>query len=400
MSIASLERRIYNCPYTNTKECKGRFKCRPIPGYGSTHPKFLVIGINPALRQGVWRQYEKTQKALQEKYFDECNKYGYGVLLRELAQEIPEFDIPDTVYLTDIVRCPTVNGLPSPDMIKQCTAAYLEETVKLLKPKTIIAFGQTTANQVQYLQNQGIRIIPARHPSRASDVPCIAKEIKQSLFLIDNVKPRKVFVSDSKMSTNVLSTDVPPSKNVFGQAMDLWINRRDDERPAARSPAYDFFTRNLQRFVEGMVRRFGFSDLTVKASVGVGRWAEIPWIGIRSQEITTNFQEGIFVVYVFAPQFRNLYLTIIMGVNGKTIDAIRKEVSDLRRKVRMPEGFSIGLEGRLSTNEPLNSKPYNYRSGILYSKKYDLRQLPDSAVDSDLKAALDSYQFYAKTTAT
>ena len=94
-------------------------------------------------------------------------------------------------------------------------------------------------------------------------------------------------------------------KNVFGQAMDLWINRRDDERPAAGSPAADFFTRNLQRFVEGMVRRFGFSDLTVKASVGVGRWAEIPWVGIRSQEITTNFQDGIFVVYVFATLFRN-----------------------------------------------------------------------------------------------
>jgi hypothetical protein len=62
----------------------------------------------------------------------------------------------------------------------------------------------------------------------------------------------------------------------------------------------------------------------------------------------------------------------------------------------MPIGFSVGIDGRLARNEPLNSSQFLYKIGILYSKKYDLKALPDDAVGRDLKAALDAYQDYAK----
>ena len=167
MSIASLEWRIYNCPHTNSDECNGRLNCHPIAGYGSTHPKFLVLGINPALRKEVWR-FCKSQKELQEKYYEECmrtGRFGYGVLLAKLRDQIPDFDIPENVYLSDIVKCPTKLGLPSPQMIEKCRTAYLQNTIELLKPKIIIAFGKTTATQLRYLQNQSFRLIEVNHPS-------------------------------------------------------------------------------------------------------------------------------------------------------------------------------------------------------------------------------------------
>ncbi len=50
----------------------------------------------------------------------------------------------------------------------------------------------------------------------------------------------------------------------------------------------------------------------------------------------------------------------------------------------------------MASNAPFNSKPDRYKRGILYSQKYDVRQMNDSEVDKDLKAALDSYQDFAR----
>ncbi len=129
--------------------------------------------------------------------------------------------------------------------------------------------------------------------------------------------------------------------------MNLWINRKADERPTLSSPTYHFFTSDLERYVQKLVQKAGFSGLVVKTSAGKGRWAEIPWAGIRNDDITANFQQGLFVVFVFAPQFRKLYLTIIMGVEREPISEIEQTVSALRKKVRIPEGFSIGSRRQL-----------------------------------------------------
>jgi hypothetical protein len=396
VSIASLERRIYNCPYTNSDECNGRLNCHPIAGYGSTHPKFLVLGTNPALRNEGWR-FCKSQKELQIKYYEECmrtGRFGYGVLLTKLRDQIPDFDIPENVYLSDIVKCPTKFGHPSPKMIKKCRTAYLQNTIELLKPKIIIAFGQTAAIQLQHIQNPSFHTIAVDHPSRVPDVDRVFAEINHKLEQIENLtvpskevknKPAEFLIEEAPTQLLDESTSKPFSKNTFEEALNLWINRKDDERPTLSSPTYHFFTNTLERYVQKMVQKVGFSGLIVKVSAGKGNWAEIPWVGIRNDDITTNFQQGLFVVFVFAPQFRKLYLTLIMGVEKETIGEIEMKVSALRKKVRMPEGFSIGMEGNLASNTPFNSKPDRYKRGILYSRKYDVRQMIDSEVECRLE---------------
>lgn len=402
MSIASLEWRIYNCPYINSDECKGRLNCQPIAGYGSTHPKFLVLGINPALRKEVWR-FCKSQKELQEKYYEECMRtgnYGYGTLLTRLRDQIPDFDIPENVYLSDIVKCPTKFGPPSPQMIEKCRTAYLQNTIELLKPKIIIAFGQTTAVQLRRSKNHSFQVIAVDHPSRIADVDRIFKEIKNRLEQIEDLtihsKPTEILAKNELSQLQDRKVRKSSSKNTFEEALSLWINRDADERPTLNSPTYHFFINDLEQYVQKLVQKVGFSGLVVKASAGKGKWAEIPWVGIRNNDITINFQQGLFVVFVFAPQFRKLYLTIIMGVEKEPVSEIEMVVSALRKKVRMPEGFTIGVEGNLALNTPFNSKPDRYKRGILYSRKYDVRQITDSEIDEDLKEALDSYQDFAR----
>ncbi len=83
-------------------------------------------------------------------------------------------------------------GLPLSQMIEKCRTAYLQNAIELLKPKIIIAFGKTTANQLRHFQNQNFRIIEVNHPSRVADVDKIFIEIKRKLEQIDNpVTPTK-----------------------------------------------------------------------------------------------------------------------------------------------------------------------------------------------------------------
>ena len=118
-------------------------ECNPIPGFGSDNPKFLVLGLNPGLRQGIWCQYKSLEK-LQEKYLQECldSKYPYGKFLWHLEEFVPGFQITRTVYLTDLVKCPVVeNSNPSKQMLNKCYLAYWQDLVETLDPDYIIALG-------------------------------------------------------------------------------------------------------------------------------------------------------------------------------------------------------------------------------------------------------------------
>lgn len=133
------------------------------------------------------------------------------------------------------------------------------------------------------------------------------------------------------------------------EAFKLWYNRLPSQQPGHGSPVYDLFTKKLQRHIDGLTHRFGYQELIVKGSVGIGRWAQIPWIGIRNSKATANFKEGLFVVYVFSPAFRAVYLTIIQGVSNLSLDELEKSALELRRRIRKPVGFSVGFGRKIGT---------------------------------------------------
>ena len=134
---------IFCCPLAKFSECIGRFDCHPILGFGTDKPEFLVLGENPALRDGIWRDC-KSLEGIKRLYFRECmeSKHNYGRLLKTLETIVPSFRIPETVYLSDIVKCPVIKGKPSNAMLEQCKSAYVEKTIQLLKPKFIVGLGR------------------------------------------------------------------------------------------------------------------------------------------------------------------------------------------------------------------------------------------------------------------
>lgn len=198
MQTQELEHIVYNCTHVKSNECKQRLNCHPIPGFGPSKVTFVVLGLNPATRKEIWQQsccdsFEK----LTTQFARECiySKH-YGKLLRQLENAIPNFRIYKTVYVMDIVKCPTVdNIMPSDEMIEKCKATYWEKTISALNPKYIICLGTKVAKKIGNLYLRGGEVktakgiggnywfIYAPHPSQKSDnaIANITREIAEAI---------------------------------------------------------------------------------------------------------------------------------------------------------------------------------------------------------------------------
>jgi hypothetical protein len=185
-------------------------------------------------------------------------------------------------------------------------------------------------------------------------------------------------------------------QSAFKDAMRLWQTKSPDEQLKNGSPTYDHF-KILEKMVRTAAILQGGGDLYVTASVGKGNWADIPWIGLRYNDLATNFQEGIYLVYLLAPDYNRLYFAVIQGVTKHTAEELKGMTPFLRNELEKPEGFTVGIQGKLARDSRPNSMPDKYERGILYSKFYDLQDLPtDDELKKDLKSAVQVYKAYLK----
>ncbi|MFA7398785.1 MAG: DUF3578 domain-containing protein [Candidatus Bathyarchaeia archaeon] len=184
------------------------------------------------------------------------------------------------------------------------------------------------------------------------------------------------------------SKSVQSIESLFKEAFRLWNERLPNESPKIGSPTYDHFQKLGKAIGDQAINVYG--GLRVKASVGMmGRWSEIPWIGLRNPYLTDNFQEGEYIVYLLSPVYNALYLGIIQGITKLTPDQLAERTPRLRKEIAKPDGFVVGLEGHLAVNSPYNSKPYKYELGLLYSKQYDMQKLSaEEILLSDLKTGV------------
>ena len=196
MSPSQLEENIYNCPFIASADCKQRLECSPIPGYGPENPKFLLLGLNPASRENIWRSCQSVDD-LKKRFLKECMDHskGYGKLIAQLEAVIPEFRIPRTVYLTDIVKCPTNNNaVPTQEMIRKCKEAYWKATLSTLNPQFIIILGGQLVKELASVSISALEVktrqtedhsrwlILAAHPSQKSNaaIAKIAQKIAEA----------------------------------------------------------------------------------------------------------------------------------------------------------------------------------------------------------------------------
>jgi 5-methylcytosine-specific restriction protein A len=88
-------------------------------------------------------------------------------------------------------------------------------------------------------------------------------------------------------------------------------------RDVSKGPfSHDEFTREFTEIlVEILYNDLGLddNDYLIKASVGQGAWAEIPWIAIIHRGITETTQYGYYVVLLFSRDLNTIYISLGLG---------------------------------------------------------------------------------------
>ncbi len=154
--IRELTREIQSCMKCRLHKTKTNY----VPGEGSINPDIMFIGEGPGETEDKFgRPFIGKAGQLLEKIII---KMGYS---------------RETVFIGNIVKCrPPNNRDPQKDEVEHCIG-FLEEQIKILKPKVIVCLGRVALNNLlgenfsitkvrgKLFDYLGVPVIPTYHPA-------------------------------------------------------------------------------------------------------------------------------------------------------------------------------------------------------------------------------------------
>jgi hypothetical protein len=148
----------------------------------------------------------------------------------------------------------------------------------------------------------------------------------------------------------------------------------------------------------------GNKPIQVKASIGQGNWAKVPWIAFLDSRETDSTQRGVYVVLLFRQDGSGLYLTLNQGVTvplnklGQAAgrDRLRQHAREIRTRpdiqVLEGQGFRSDDEIDLRADPGLGK---DYEASTIVYKLYEKDAVPDdTAITADVQALLTAYDAY------
>lgn len=136
--------------------------------------------------------------------------------------------------------------------------------------------------------------------------------------------------------------------------------------------------------------------VVVKGSAGQGRWTAIPWVAILDDRETDTVHEGVYVVYLFEPQFDRVSLTLNQGVkrareeygSREAKQRLQETANKIREQIE-PDGFTpSSLEFPKASN-----RNALYGPGTVFYTQYSLDDFPnDERAERDLRRLVTEYQ--------
>lgn len=137
-------------------------------------------------------------------------------------------------------------------------------------------------------------------------------------------------------------------------------------------------------------------DLKVKASVGQGAWASVPWLAFFDPIITEKATSGFYVVFLINPDQQTIVLSMNQGAteifqeHGITRgrEVLRRRARDMADRV--PDFAKHFSESpiHLGSNADL---PLGYEAGHSFGKMYQADHFELGQLSNDLRRMLDAY---------
>lgn len=174
------------------------------------------------------------------------------------------------------------------------------------------------------------------------------------------------------------------------------------EYPDARSGPFrgDHPVQSLMRRIAEELQQStpltGRPEVAVKASVGLGNWAGVPWVAFLDRRVTSSTQSGVYPVLLFKEDMSGVYLTVAQGTQLMKQQGRQFMLAELGRaaaRVRelitpdlLARGFASDGDIRLGSG----TLARDYEASTIVHKFYKQGGVPgDSELLQDLDAALD-----------
>lgn len=150
--------------------------------------------------------------------------------------------------------------------------------------------------------------------------------------------------------------------------------------------------------VEAKKSLFGSGwDLKVKASVGAGNWASVPWLAFFDPLETDTATRGCYVVFLINSRDESFTLSLNQGTTAVYQEFGQKRGRDVlkRRATDMTERVA-DLVGDFST-EPINlasedDLPLGYMAGHAFGRTYPAFDVSEEVLQADLRTMLTAYR--------
>lgn len=137
--------------------------------------------------------------------------------------------------------------------------------------------------------------------------------------------------------------------------------------------------------------------MKVKASLGQGVWASVPWLAFFDPLITETATQGFYVVYLINPDEQTIILSMNQGTTAiyndfgtfRGRDVLRRRARDMAdripefAKLFSQEAIDLGSEADL---------PAGYEAGHSFGKTYRAGAIADEELQKDLHNMLLGYE--------
>lgn len=111
---------------------------------------------------------------------------------------------------------------------------------------------------------------------------------------------------------------------------------------------------------------------TIKGSVGVGRSTKTPWIAIMDKDITNSTREGVYLVFLFSSDYKQVYLTLNQGTTVPGQFGPRLGIRDITKNTQLIRGILNQKNEFLKQDGNANVTDERYRAGAIYYTLWDI----------------------------
>lgn len=135
----------------------------------------------------------------------------------------------------------------------------------------------------------------------------------------------------------------------------------------------------------------------VRASVGQGNWASVPWIAVLHPAITTSTQNGIYPVLLFHPDMESVEVTIAQGVTKlrealgrqKSYEQLQQRAIALRPNLTSltAHGFIADSDYELGTS----ALARDYVASTIVHQRFDRAAMTTSDISDAVESSLQAY---------